>query len=144
MKALAEDTNRRYKDQANRSKTDAPRYKIGDQIWISTKYMKTNKFMKKGDNKWTGPYAITAVYSKACAVKLLNSMRIFPVFHNSLLRSAEFQLVLPGQDLINDAESRYVKGRILIRKDKEKEIVEKWEFDSILDTHNEDKHHYLI
>jgi hypothetical protein len=30
MKALAEDTNRRYKNQANRSKTDALRYKIGD------------------------------------------------------------------------------------------------------------------
>jgi hypothetical protein len=30
MKALAEDTNRRYEDQANRSKTDASRYKIGD------------------------------------------------------------------------------------------------------------------
>jgi hypothetical protein len=51
MKALAEDTNRRYKNQTNRSKTDAPRYKIGDQIWISTKYMKTKKPIKKGDNK---------------------------------------------------------------------------------------------
>jgi hypothetical protein len=51
MKALAKDTNRQYKDQANRSKTDAPRYKIGDQIWISTKYMKTNKLIKKSDNK---------------------------------------------------------------------------------------------
>jgi hypothetical protein len=71
-------------------------------------------------------------------------MRIFSVFHNSLLRSAKFQLALPGQDLINDAELRYVKGRILIREDGEEEIVEKWEFDLILDTHNEDEHHYLI
>jgi hypothetical protein len=71
-------------------------------------------------------------------------MRIFPVFHNSLLRSAKLQLALPGQNLINDAESRYIKGRILIREDGEEEIVEKWEFDSILDTHNEDEHHYLI
>jgi hypothetical protein len=30
MKAFAEDTNRRYEDQANQSKTDASRYKIGD------------------------------------------------------------------------------------------------------------------
>jgi hypothetical protein len=30
MKALAENTNRRYKDQANRNKTDALRYKISD------------------------------------------------------------------------------------------------------------------
>jgi hypothetical protein len=51
MKALAENTNRRYENQANRNKTNAPRYKIGDQIWISTKYIKTNKPIKKGDNK---------------------------------------------------------------------------------------------
>jgi hypothetical protein len=106
--------------------------------------MKTNKFIKKGDNKWTGPYAITTVYPKACAVKLPNLMRIFPVFHNSLLRSAKLQLVLPGQDLINNAKSRYVKGRILIRKDEEEEIVKKWKFDLILNTHNENEYHYLI
>jgi hypothetical protein len=34
-------------------------------------------------------YAVTAVYPKACAVKLLNSMRIFPVFYNFLLRPAQ-------------------------------------------------------
>jgi hypothetical protein len=106
--------------------------------------MKTNKPIKKGDNKWTGPYAVTAVYSRACAVKLPDSMRIFPVFYNSLLRSIELQLALPGQNLINDAKSRYVKRRILTRKDEKKEIVEKWEFDSILNTHNEDGYHYLI
>jgi hypothetical protein len=100
--------------------------------------------MKKGDDKWIGPYAVTIVYSRACAVKFPDSMRIFPVFHNSLLRSAEFQFALPGQDLINDAELRYVKGRIFIREDKEKEIVEKWEFDLILNTYNEDEHYYLI
>jgi hypothetical protein len=77
-------------------------------------------------------------------VKFPDSMRIFPVFHNSLLRFAEFQLALPGQNLINDAKSRYVKGRIFIKKDEEKEIVEKWAFDLILNTHNEDGYYYLI
>jgi hypothetical protein len=71
-------------------------------------------------------------------------MRIFPVFHNSLLRSAKLQLALPGQNLINNAKSRYVKERILTKKDKKEKIVEKWEFDSILNMHNEDEHHYLI
>jgi hypothetical protein len=100
--------------------------------------------MKKSDNKWTGLYAVTAVYSKACAVKLPDLMRIFPVFHNSLLRSAKFQLALPGQDLINDAKLRYVKGRIFTKEDEKEEIVEKWEFNLILNTHNEDGYHYLI
>jgi hypothetical protein len=65
-------------------------------------------------------------------------------FHNSLLRLIKLQLALPGQDLINDAKSRYFKGRILTKKDKKEKIVEKWEFDSILNTHNKDEHYYLI
>jgi hypothetical protein len=71
-------------------------------------------------------------------------MRIFSVFHNSLLRFAKFQLALPNQNLINDAKSRDVKKRIFIKKDGEEKIVEKWEFDSILNTHNEDEYYYLI
>jgi hypothetical protein len=63
-------------------------------------------------------------------------MRIFLVFYNSLLRPTKFQLVLSGQNLINNAKSRYVKGKILTKKDKKDKIVEKWEFDLILNTHN--------
>jgi hypothetical protein len=44
-------------------------------------------------------------------------MRIFPVFYYFLLRFTKFQLALSGQNLINDAKSRYIKGRILIKKD---------------------------
>jgi hypothetical protein len=83
------------------------------------------------------------VYPKACAVKFPDSMRIFPVFHNFLLRFAKFQLALFGQNLINNAKLRYIKERILTKKDEEK-IVEKWEFDLILNMHNEDEYHYLI
>jgi hypothetical protein len=32
MKALAKNTNRRYKNQTNQIKTNAPRYKISDQV----------------------------------------------------------------------------------------------------------------
>jgi hypothetical protein len=71
-------------------------------------------------------------------------MRIFPVFHNLLLRPAKLQLALPGQNLINNAKSRYVKGRIFIRKNKKEKIVKKWEFNLILNTYNEDEHYYLI
>jgi hypothetical protein len=106
--------------------------------------MKTNKPIKKDDDKWTGPYLVITIYPQACAIKLPNSMRIFPVFHNSLLRLAKLQLALPNQNLINNAKSRYIKERILIREDKEQKIVEKWKFDLILNTHNEDEHHYLI
>jgi hypothetical protein len=71
-------------------------------------------------------------------------MRIFPVFHNSLLHFAKLQLALFGQDLIYNAKSRYIKEIIFIKKDKEEKIVKKWKFNLILNTHNEDEYYYLI
>jgi len=60
-------------------------------------------------------------------------MKIFPVFHHSLLRPHEGSQGLPGQEAINEAESRNIRGRILERNDETEEVVEKWEFEDILD-----------
>src|SRR6266478_355894 len=64
--------------------------------------MKTSRPMKKGDDKWAGPYLVTEV------------------------------------------ESRNIRGRTLEREDGEAEPVEKWEFEKLLDCHNEASLHYLI
>jgi hypothetical protein len=145
LKALAAAANVRYEGNANTHRTDAPRYEVGQRVWVDTRNMKTNRPMKKGDDKWAGPFEITRVYPRACALALPDSMKIFPVFHTSLLRPAEpTTTALPGQSLINEAESRGMRGRILSREDDEEEETEKWEFDSILDVHNDDGHHYLI
>jgi hypothetical protein len=37
-----------------------------------------------------------------------------------------------------------LKKRILTKEDKKEKIVEKWEFDLILNIHNKDEHYYLI
>lgn len=100
--------------------------------------------MKKGDDRWVGPYPIQAVYPRACLVKLPTDMKIFPVFHNSLLRPKSESDGLLGQDLINNAESRRNRGRVLEREDGIEEAVEKWEFEDLLDCHNQDGLHYRI
>jgi hypothetical protein len=71
-------------------------------------------------------------------------MKIFPVFHTSLLFSLNPVPGLPGQKLINEAESRNTKERIFTRKDGEEEGEEIWEFDEILDVHNQNGYHYCI
>jgi hypothetical protein len=101
--------------------------------------------MKKGDDKWAGPYLVTEVYPRACRVQLPDGIRIFPVFHNYLLWHKDPEDVgLPGQAEINEIESRHIRRRILEREDGEVEPVEKWEFEELLDCHNEDGLHYLI
>lgn len=144
LKALAAQSARRYEENANESREDAPRYTVGQEVFIDTRNMKTNRPMKKGDDKWAGPYKILEVYPRACALELPEGMRIFPVFHNSLLRPKSPGLGLPGQEQINEAESKNIKGRVLERDDETGEIVQKWYFDKLLDCHNEDGLHYLV
>ena len=69
---------------------------------------------------------------------------MFPVFHNSLLRPKPETKGLPGQDKINKAESKNIRGRVLEREDGTEEVVEKWEFESLLDCHDEAGLHYLV
>ena len=100
--------------------------------------------MKKRDDKWAGPYPVLKVYLRSCLVKLPKGMKIFPVFHNSLLRPKSDAKGLPGQDRINEAESKNTRGRVLEREDGTEELVMKWEFESLLDCHNEDGLHYKV
>jgi hypothetical protein len=141
---LAEQAVARYEDKANQGREDAPIYLEGEGVYVDTRNMKTNRPMKKGDDKWAGPYKIIKVYPRSCLLELPGGMKVFPVFHNSLLRPKRSVKGLPGQDKINDAESRNIRGRVLEREDGAEEVVEKWEFEKLLDCHNEDGLHYLV
>ena len=67
------------------------------------------------------------------------------MFHNYLLCHKDPKDVgLPGQATINEIESRHIRGRVLEREDGEVEPVKKWEFEELLDCHNEDGLHYLV
>lgn len=137
LKALARQSAARYEEYANESREDAPRYQEGDQVYIDTRNMKTNRPMKKGDDKLAGPYPVKKAYPRACLLDLPPNMKIFPVFHNSLLRPHKQAAGLPGQQQINEAESRHLRGRVLEREDGTDEMVEKWEFEALLDCHND-------
>jgi hypothetical protein len=60
-----------------------------------------------------------------------------PRLSQLLLRPHSEAIGLQGQTEINLAESRHLRGRILEREDGEEEEVEKWEFDKLLDCHND-------
>jgi hypothetical protein len=134
LRALAADAARRYEENANASRDDSPRFTVGDRVFLDIRNMKTNRPMKKGDDKWAGPFAITATYRRACALSLPPEYRVFPVFHHSLLQHAPASPGLHGQAEINAAESRNLRGRILSRNDETDEIEERWEFDNLLDS----------
>jgi hypothetical protein len=96
LTALAKQSVQRFEETANNHRSPAPRYTTGQEVYIDTKNMKTNQPMKKGDDRWVGPYPIRAVYPRACLIELPTNMKIFPVFHNSLLRPKSESDGVPG------------------------------------------------
>lgn len=137
LKALANQANARYEQNANAHRSDAPVYKVGQRVFVSTKNMKTNRPKKKLDDKYVGPYTVLKVYKRAVMVRLPPEVKIFPVFHNSLLLAAPEGCPRPGQTQINEDEARKNRGRVLARDDDTDEIVEKWQFENILDSRNQ-------
>ena len=79
--AAAQDRQKTFADQHRREET----YKIGDEVWLSTKEFrmqpgKTKKFAKK----YKGPYQIIKIVSPtAYKLDLRGTMRVHPVFHVS-------------------------------------------------------------
>jgi hypothetical protein len=77
--------------QANNKRTDPPLYKVGDRVWLDSRNIKTDRSMKKFDDKYFGPYPITRIVRNGFAYELdlpqeMKDRNIFPVFHPSLLR----------------------------------------------------------
>jgi hypothetical protein len=125
LKALARQSQQRYKENANECREDTLVYSVGDKVFVDIRNMKTSRPIKKGDDKWAGPYLVTEVYPRACHIQLPDRIQIFPIFHNHLLwRKDPEDVGLSGQAEINEIESRHIHGCILEREDGEVEPVE--------------------
>ena len=61
---------------------------MGDKVWLDGRHIKTQRPIKKLDDRWFGPFEIQKVLSRnAYRLKLPQSFRrVHPVFHVSLLR----------------------------------------------------------
>ena len=60
-------------------------YKVDDKVWLSTKNIKTKRSLKKLDHKMIGPYKIKKQIGLLYQLDLPYPMRIYDVFHFSLL-----------------------------------------------------------
>lgn len=88
-KALDE-AHRAHKDQADKKRRPAPKYDVGDKVFLSTKYLHSTQKSKKLGPKYVGPFPITRLINSVTVELLLpkNLRRVHPVFHVSLLKPA--------------------------------------------------------
>ena len=113
----------RIKTQADKHHTEAPNYKVGDKVWLSTANLRLTRASKKLSERWVGPYVITKlVGNNAVELKLPRSMKIHPVVNIS--RVKPYKERLPGQPLQKP-------GPVTVTEDRDVE----YEVDYIVDSH---------
>jgi hypothetical protein len=95
---------------------DAPKYQVGDQVWLEGHHLHMNQPTAKLAPKHHGPFKIAWVMSPVnYCLQLPTQWRIHNVFHTDLLtpyretltHGANYQCLLP--DLINGVEEYEVK-----------------------------------
>ncbi|KAH0612978.1 uncharacterized protein H6S33_009358 [Morchella sextelata] len=108
-------------ESANRNRTPAPRYHLGDKVFLSTRHILTKRPSKKFDWKRIGPYNVKRIVNPyAYELELPRSMKIHPIFHVSLL-SPDVNDPLPGQQQLPPPPVE-IEGE------------EEWEVEDILDS----------
>lgn len=98
-----------YQTSTNKSRTPAPSYRLGDQVFLSTKNIRTARTSRKLVWKRISPFTVKVVISPyPYELDLLSNSQLHPVLHVSLLDPAPVNPVagqripLPPTVVIND------------------------------------------
>lgn len=76
----------RYESNINKSRSPAPAYHLGNQVFLWTKNIRTASTSCKLDWKWIGSCTVKSVISRyAYGLTLSTTVKVHSVFHNSLL-----------------------------------------------------------
>jgi len=111
-----------YAEQANNSRISGTKLEIGNKVWLLRQHVKTNRPSSQLDYKRIGKFRIIQkVSSYAYKLDLLMSIKIYPVFHISLLEPASTeplpgQIQLPTLPVIINDEPEYEVKEILISR----------------------------
>ena len=121
------------KCQADKHRSKAPDYKIGDKVWLSTENLKLTRASKKLTERWLGPYDITKrIGDNTLELRLPRSMKIHPVVNISQVKPYKERL---------EGQPTFKPGPVQVTEDREI----KYEVESIIDSRWKGNHlEYLV
>ena len=113
-----------HSEQADKYRTPAPKFEVGDEVWLTCRNLKTTRSLSKLDYKRLGKFKIIKkVSSYAYKLELPVSMKIYPVFHVLLPEPAatdplpgELQPPPPSMIIEDSGESEYEVDEIVDSK----------------------------
>ena len=111
--------NRRSSLAANRKRRPAPRYRVGQRVWLRSRDINLPGCNRKLGPRYIGPYPVAAIVNPVSVrLDLPAHMKICPVFHVSNVRPVHssplsLPVVSPPAVRIIDGEPAYTVSRIL-------------------------------
>ena len=132
-KANLEKAQEQMKVQADKHRSIAPKYQIGNKVWLSTNNLKVTCASKKLTEWWLGPYDVTKlVGDNAIRLHLPKTMHIHPVVNISCVQ--------PYKELLEE-QTTIQPGPVKVTEDREIE----YEVDHVVDVWKRGQHmEYLI
>lgn len=112
--------NERFAYWANKHRQKDPNFRVGDQVWLLRRHIKTTRPSSKLDAKKLGPYrVIERIGQNAYRLDLPDTMRIHNVFNVSLLEKfvpnvhPERMAPPPRMEVVEEQEPQYEVESIL-------------------------------